>query len=202
MIRNGTVMATQPKALIFDCDGTLLLTADIHFAAIAKALDRQGLAITREWYGRQSGLGRIELADRIAEATGEVLDVSRFCSDSIAETIALAQDARPNPTVVAIARDTGKHLPKALATNSERLIVSAFLQATGLAGCFDVIVTRDDVRQPKPDPEVFLLAAEKLGVGPDHCLVFEDSPEGMAAAASAGMKSVDVTQTANLAALI
>jgi len=193
-------MTTRPGALIFDCDGTLLLTADIHFAAISAALATQNVAITREWYGRQAGLGRTDLAGRIAQDTGAALDVARFCRDSIAETIALAHGACPNPPVAALARDTSLRLPKALATNSERPIVLAFLQATGLGACFDVVVTRDDVRQPKPDPEVFLLAAEKLGVAPSHCLVFEDSPEGLAAAASAGMTSIDVRQAASLAA--
>lgn len=191
-------MPAQPKALIFDCDGTLLLTADIHFTAITSALAKQGVAISRDWYGRQSGFGRIELAGRIAQVTGARLDVSRFCRDSIADTIALAQSACPNPPVAAIARDASLRLPKALATNSERDIVTAFLNATGLATCFDVTVTRDDVQKPKPDPEVFLLAAERMGIAPCDCLVFEDSPEGLAAAARAGMASVDVRHIANL----
>ena len=191
-------MPAQPKALIFDCDGTLLRTAEIHFTAITSALANQGVAISRDWYGRQSGLGRIELAGKIALHTDTSLDVSRFCRDSIAATIALAGNARPNAPVAAIARDVSLHLPKALATNSERAIVTAFLNATGLATCFDVTVTRDDVQKPKPDPEVFLLAAERMGIAPSDCLVFEDSPEGLAAAAHAGMASVDVRNIANL----
>lgn len=191
-------MADQPKALIFDCDGTLLLTADIHFIAISRALAAQEVMIAREWYLRQSGLGRLELASRIAQETGAALDVARFCRESIAETVALAHLACPNPPVATIARDSAPGLPKALATNSERQIVTAFLRATGLDTCFDVVVTRDDVSKPKPDPAVFLLAAEQLGIHPHHCLVFEDSPEGIAAAGSAGMSCVDVRKTESL----
>lgn len=185
-------MNDRPSALIFDCDGTLLLTADIHFTAISLALSDQGIIIARDWYGRQSGLGRLELARKIELETGKPLDITRFCRDSIAETIALAHRACPNPPIAALARDKSLRLPKALATNSERPIVTAFLHATGLTACFDVVVTRDDVNQPKPDPALFLLAAQQLGIPPKHCLVFEDSPEGLAAACSAGMQSVDI----------
>lgn len=188
-------MNDRPSALIFDCDGTLLLTAEIHFTAISSALADQGVMIARDWYGRQSGLGRLELASRIVQETGMPLDIARFCRHSIAGTIALAHRARPNPPVAALARDKSLGLPKALATNSERPIVTAFLHATGLAACFDVVVTCDDVHQPKPDPAIFLLAAKQLAVSPHQCLVFEDSLEGIAAACSAGMKSVDIRKT-------
>ncbi|MDD7971935.1 HAD family hydrolase [Roseinatronobacter alkalisoli] len=188
-------MNDLPRALIFDCDGTLLLTADIHFTAISTALDNQGVTIEKDWYLRQSGLSRLDLVKKVALETGAVLDVARFCRESIGATVALAHCARPNPPVVALARDRSNSMPKALATNSELPIVTAFLHATRLSECFDVVVTREDVSQPKPHPAIFLLAARQLGIDPQHCLVFEDSPEGLAAADSAGMKSIDVNNT-------
>src|SRR5215203_2343481 len=83
--------------------------------------------------------------------------------------------------------------PTALATQSRREQARRVLDILGLADEFDVVVTRDDVEHGKPDPEMHLLAARELGVGPEECLAIEDSPAGVKAALAAGAEIVAVT---------
>lgn len=83
-------------------------------------------------------------------------------------------------------------LEMAVVTNSESWRLEAVLRSAGLEGVFDVRVTSDDVAHPKPDPDVYLLAARLLGSDPSRCLVVEDSPTGVAAARAAGMRVVAV----------
>ncbi|SDX12938.1 HAD family hydrolase [Roseicitreum antarcticum] len=194
-------MNVQPKALIFDCDGTLLLTADLHFKAIGAALAAQGASISYDWYVGQSGLSRGDLFQRVAQHHDGPLDLPRLSQDSIDATLRLAHDARPNPSVAALAVRLSGKLPLAVATNSERAIVSAFLEATGLRKHFDAVVAREDAAKPKPAPDLFLRAAHRLGVAPESCLILEDSAEGLAAARDAGMEAVDVRNDTALATL-
>ncbi|HLL40655.1 MAG TPA: HAD family phosphatase, partial [Rubrobacteraceae bacterium] len=83
--------------------------------------------------------------------------------------------------------------PTALATQSHREQARRVLDILGLADEFDVVVTRDDVEHGKPDPEMHLLVARELGVGPEECLAIEDSPAGVKAALAAGAEIVAVT---------
>jgi HAD superfamily hydrolase (TIGR01509 family) len=81
-------------------------------------------------------------------------------------------------------------LPRALATSSFREHAEVSLTEAALAGRFDVEVTGDEVQFGKPAPDLFLLAAQRLGVSPESCVVFEDAPAGLEAAARAGMRRV------------
>src|SRR5215471_2947387 len=92
------------------------------------------------------------------------------------------------------------HLKRALVTNAEPANVSFVLEGSGLRQYFDAVVTGDDVQLPKPHPDIYLRAAEMLRVEPGKCVVFEDSPTGVAAALAAGMRVVGVaTSEADLA---
>jgi HAD superfamily hydrolase (TIGR01509 family) len=78
----------------------------------------------------------------------------------------------------------------ALATNSERAAVLHVLHALDLASSLDLVLTREDVQNPKPDPEIYLLAAQRFEVSPEECIVVEDSPNGVRAAVAAGMNVI------------
>jgi beta-phosphoglucomutase-like phosphatase (HAD superfamily) len=84
-------------------------------------------------------------------------------------------------------------IPKAVATGASPRSVRQFLEGLGLTDHFPVVVTADDVSRGKPDPEVYLTAADRLGVAPESCLVFEDSLAGISAALAAGMSCVGLT---------
>jgi HAD superfamily hydrolase (TIGR01509 family) len=93
-------------------------------------------------------------------------------------------------TLLRSARDLG--LGRAVASSSSCGWVEGWLGRHGIRALLDVVVARDDVSLVKPDPELFLLAARRLGVDPADCVVFEDSPNGMRAALTAGMRCVGV----------
>ena len=84
------------------------------------------------------------------------------------------------------------HIPLAVASNAERPVVLATLRSIGLLDAFSAVVTITEAMVPKPAPNVSLMAAEKLGLPPENCLVFEDSAEGLAAACAAKMEAIDV----------
>ncbi len=86
-------------------------------------------------------------------------------------------------------------MPVALATSAGMDNAEFVLDGLGIAQCFTALVTADEIINGKPDPEIFLKAAEKLGVSPSGCLVFEDSPSGLQAAYRAGMQAVALTTT-------
>ena len=104
---------------------------------------------------------------------------------------ALRGNVRPMPGARELldwARSAG--LPMALASSSKRTHVELSLAETGLAGSFDAEVCGDEVERGKPEPEMFLLAAERIGAAPEGCVVLEDAPAGLAAAHAAGMRGL------------
>jgi HAD superfamily hydrolase (TIGR01493 family) len=189
---NDLMRPQPPEAILFDCDGTLLLTSDIHFKAISEAIARHGGVMPRAWYMARAGLGRRDLFAQFAADFASALDLPHIVADSIALTVAMATDARENPLVADVARQASGRLPIAVVTNSEAAIAHAFLAETSLHDLFDHILTCEDAARSKPAPDLYLEAAARLGVAPAGCLVLEDSDQGMLAAISAGMACMDV----------
>ncbi|WP_168219789.1 HAD family hydrolase [Pseudotabrizicola formosa] len=183
---------SAPAALLFDCDGTLLLTADLHFTGMAQAMQLQGLPLPRAWYMGLTGLDRTRLFERFLTDFGGTGDLPRFVADSVALTVTLADQARENPRVAALARAAAGVVPIAVVTNSEGAIARAFLRETALAALFDDIITVEDAPLPKPAPDLYQIAAARLGVAACDCLVLEDSDQGIQAAQAAGMRWIDV----------
>lgn len=182
------------QALVFDMDGLLVDSEPLADAAMVEFLSRHGkrareeyapqllgrrlpdaVALFMEWYGLEGDLGEL-----IAE-----FDALR--TEKIIGNLALMPGARE---IMAFGRMSGLRL--ALATSNRRHQAVISLDETGLTGLFDVEVTGDDVTRGKPFPDIFLMAAELLGVEPANCVVFEDAPAGVMAAAAAGMRSVFV----------
>lgn len=192
MTRTGP--AFTPEAVLFDCDGTLLLTAELHFEAMAEAIRRQGGRMPRDWYMALTGLGRHDTFRQFAHDFGLHLDLPRLVQDSVALTTGLAHRAAVNPQVAALARALSGRLPIAVVTNSEAAIARAMLRETGLEGLFDAVLTVESAARPKPAPDLYLGAAWHLGVDVTRCLVLEDSAQGIAAAGAAGAACLDVRE--------
>ena len=167
--------AFTPEAVLFDCDGTLLLTADLHFEAMAEAVRRQDGRMPRDWYMALTGLGREDTFSRLAAEFGLYLDLPQLCAESVALTAALARQAAPNPSVAALARSLAGRLPIAVVTNSEAAIARPFLWETGLLDFFDAVVTVEAAARAKPAPDLYIAAARELRVEIRRCLVLEDS---------------------------
>lgn len=180
------------KGLIFDCDGTLVISAGLHLAAFDAALSRQGLVMEPQWYAARTGLARRDLLGALQSALHPGLDLDRAIADSIAATLGASAACRPNPPVVALARSWHGRVPMAVASNAEGPVMRAMLDACDLTGLFNPLISLDDVSAPKPDPAMFLLAALRMELAPQDCLVLEDSDQGLSAAAAAGMAALDV----------
>lgn len=182
------------RALVFDMDGLLVDSEPLADQSMVEFLRRHGIR-AREEYAPQL-LGR-----RLPDAVGlfvEWYGLSGHLPDLIAEFDALRTETiignlklLPGAAEI-IAFGRGAGLALALATSNRRHQAAISLGETGLTGRFDAEVTGDDVTRGKPFPDIFLLAAERLGVSPESCVVLEDAPAGVMAARAAGMRSIFV----------
>lgn len=174
-------------AVIFDMDGVLVDGEPLHFAALNELLAPDGIAVTFDQYRPYMGTkaGWRDMAIDFGLASPPETYSARY-SDLV---LANYRNAEPLPgahRVVEGLREAG--VPVGLASSSRRPWVEACLETIGLDGHFDAIVTGSDVERGKPDPEIYLLAAERLGVNPVSCLAIEDAPAGIEAAHAAGME--------------
>lgn len=180
------------QALIFDCDGTLVNTLPLYANAWAHGFQPSGRTMQRDWYLERAGHSEHALMDLFDADHGVTVDRLQVI-DLMRERFLMDVAAVQEITAVAgIARAHQASIPMAVASGGSRQIVSACLQATGLAPLFSTVVAIEDVAKPKPAPDLFLEAARRLKVEPTLCVVFEDSPQGLEAAERAGMHAFDV----------
>lgn len=185
------------QAAIFDCDGLLADTETPDYDAWRMLYDEQGLTLdVRDWAALIGVAKGHDLADwhrALAQAVGPTYDPEAVTARRRAHYAQAMQTLTPLPGVVALLDAlAGEGIPCAVASNSERVWVDQVLSITGLSGRFNAIATADEVAHPKPAPDVYLLAAQRLHIPPVHCVAFEDSPRGLAAAHAAGMTTMAV----------
>lgn len=182
------------EGLVFDLDGTLVDSMPAHFEAWCAALESYGAAgVFKEdvFYA----MGGRPTQDIVRELNSEydlhldpeaVAFAKRECFMRHLDRIKLHEE------VADFARAQYGKVPMAVATGGTRLVAEKTLQAAGLTELFDDVVTADDVKRGKPDPEMFLKAAELIGVAPEKCLALEDAPAGIMSAQAAGMEVLAV----------
>jgi len=185
-----------PHAVLWDMDGTVIDSEEYHWIAWKETMAKQGHPITHEEFLSSFG----QRNDSILKAwLGAV---------STPEVIAQIGDAKER-RYRQLVRDNGisplpgvefwiQHLHQqgwrqAIASAAPRLNVEAVLDAVKLADCFEAIVSAEDVRKGKPDPEVFLTAATRLSTPPARCIVVEDAAAGIEGARRAGMRSIGIS---------
>ena len=177
-------------AVLFDLDGTLVDTESVAVATGMAAFAAVG--VTVELTFMLEMVGKDHAATRaIIHQSHPGLDMDRLNAlwrQGFASSI--AQELRVKPGVRELL--AGIALPMAVVTSSHRDEARAKVAVSGLAQHFQLIISVDDVAHAKPAPDPFLLAAQKLGVDPARCLVFEDSDTGAEAAQRAGCKVVQV----------
>ncbi|OJJ11297.1 phosphatase [Alphaproteobacteria bacterium AO1-B] len=181
------------EALIFDCDGTLVASPDLYAAGWRQAFSKAGYSLEPGWYHRRSGLSEQVLLDEFSQQFGAAFDHRQVIGDMRQGVIDRLHMLREISQVAAIARQNAGAKPMAVASSGPRAIVAPSLRTVNLLSCFDAVVTIEDVAQAKPAPDLFLKAADLLGVEPENCLVFEDSPQGILAAENAGMRCLDIS---------
>jgi HAD superfamily hydrolase (TIGR01509 family) len=179
-------------ALLFDLDGTLVDTRAANYAAYAAALAEIGVAIGEDEFNRLADgrNWRSFLPQILGAAGGRAAEVAARKAELYP---ALIDQPRPNSELIALARAAKGWVPTAVVTTASAGAAGAVLRACGLGDLFDLVICGDDVTRHKPDPEPYILAAERLGVTPDRCLAFEDSDAGAASAAAAGVMVIRIS---------
>jgi len=179
---------------IFDCDGTLVDTMPLHYRAWSQALRHAGLEeeLSEELFYSLGGTPTRKVAQLLAKHYDLVIDVDRVFHQKEALFLEMQAEMRVIKPVVDFARDLHGRAPMSVASGGPKRVVKKTLELMGLDELFPVVVTPEDVTHGKPSPDMFLLAAQLMGVPPERCLVFEDAPPGFAAATAAGMKYVVV----------
>lgn len=188
----GLTVHPNARALIFDLDGTLVDTMDIHLAAWKEVGRRNGFDYPEELFYRLAGTPTRKIVPIVNAELGLSLDVD--------ETVHAKEEAflrnihliKPLVPVANLARRYDGKMPMAIGTGNTRELTRRIMDEARLGFDFRVIVTADDVIHHKPHPETFLRCAELLGVVPEFCQVFEDGEQGLQAARSAGMIATDV----------
>jgi HAD superfamily hydrolase (TIGR01509 family) len=183
------------RALIFDCDGTLADTMPVHHRAWEAMLAEHAMVFPEAQFYAFAGMPTVGIIRRLAEEQGVTIadhqlaemtiDKERRYVDLIGEVSAIAE-------VHAVAERYRGELPMAVASGGERWVVTQTLQAIGILEWMDVLVCSEDTQRHKPEPDVFLEAARRLGIEPAACTVFEDSDLGLEAGRRAGMQSIDI----------
>lgn len=182
------------EALIFDCDGTLVDTLPIYARAWASGFRPSGREMQKQWYLERAGYSEHSLMDLFDADYGVQVDRDQVIRLMRAQFLADIGAVEEIDTIGRIVRQNSGAFPMAVASGGSRQIVTACLEAAGLAKSFAAIVTIEDAARPKPAPDLFLIAADRLGIHPSRCVAFEVSPQGLEAARRAGMSAFDVSE--------
>ncbi|MEM1226196.1 MAG: HAD-IA family hydrolase [Planctomycetota bacterium] len=178
--------------LIFDCDGTLTDSMPLHYIAWRNTMARYGIRFSQERFYQMGGMPTEKIIATLSQEQGVSVDpVAASRAKETAFESKLHQ-VKSKPDVVTVAKNHVGRVKMAVASGSDRAGVELQLQAIGVVDYFPVVVTSEDTTRHKPEPDVFLLAAARMNVPANSCLVFEDSPLGMDAAQRAGMDCIDV----------
>jgi HAD superfamily hydrolase (TIGR01509 family) len=177
-------------AVIFDMDGLILDTEPLYRAAWQQAAAECGYVLPDVLYSRLAGQKRADAELLLREEFGLAFPLETFrtaCHKFEASVLASGPVPKKPGLDELLAFLDSRHIRKAVATSTERETTVTHLAAAELLGRFDAVTTGDEVANGKPSPDLFLLAARRLGAGNQACLVLEDSEPGVIAAHRAGM---------------
>jgi len=184
--------------IIFDLDGVIVSTDEFHYQAWQRLADEQGIPFDREVNHRLRGVSRMESLDILLEKAGreysdaEKLEMATRKNGYYLEALETRLTPRDILPGVMPCLESLRQRGLKLAIGSSSKNSPTILRKIGLENYFDATADGNDITQSKPHPEVFLLAAERLGLPPEQCLVVEDAEAGVTAALAAGMRVVAV----------
>jgi HAD superfamily hydrolase (TIGR01509 family) len=188
-------------AVIFDCDGTLVHSMPLHFEAWCEALSMHGAAniFKEDVFYAMGGRPTQDIVVEINDEYGLKLDPQKVAFSKREAFLRKLGQLELIDEVAAFAESLRGKLPMAIATGGTRLVIEKTLQAVGVSDLFEEVITADDVANGKPAPDIFLKAAQMLGVKPERCLVLEDAPAGVMAGQLAGMTVIAIPAPLNYA---
>jgi HAD superfamily hydrolase (TIGR01509 family) len=195
MLDTRTSPALAPfAAVVFDMDGTLLDTEAVFREIVFDVCGGLGFEMTDAVHLSMVGSSHEATNQLLVEAYGVSFPYAMFdqqCRDMMRSRMAETVPVKPGVHEM-LAELRARRIPMAVATSSRSPHALGHLGRAGLLDLFAAIVTRDDVENPKPHPEPYLVAARHLGMRPENCLAVEDSHSGVRAAHAAGMQTVMV----------
>jgi beta-phosphoglucomutase family hydrolase len=192
----------QSHAVLWDMDGVLVNTGEYHYEAWKKTFDELGVPFSRDQFRATFGMNNTGILESIC---GAKLPSEQEKQISERKERLFREAVKGNATLLPGVEDMLKNfsawnLKQAIASSAPPKNIEVLVQELQIEKYFDAIVSGYDI-PGKPDPAVFLKAAQQLGVEPENCTVIEDAVAGVAAAKNAGMKCIAVTTTNTAEAL-
>jgi len=183
------------KAVVFDMDGTIADSEKIAERVTREFFQKRGIIMTREEEKAMFGLNWKDLVKEILKSRG--FEYKQSIKNTLKERYVrtMSRDVKALPGVYDLLGEVSKNLKVGLATNSRHREVEIIFDKLGFHEFFHLKLARDHVKKGKPDPEIYLKAADTFGVHPLECVVFEDSIIGLQAAKNAGMKRIAIVNT-------
>jgi beta-phosphoglucomutase family hydrolase len=185
------------EAVLWDMDGVIADTADYHYGAWQEVFRERGVAFSKADFMRHFGqrhdtIVKFALGDKLTPEQVEAISAKKqaIYRHNVAKNI------KALPGVILLIKSLNQnHIKTAIASSAVAANIDIILRGLGIENAFQAIAYGTEVVEGKPSPEIFQLAAQKLGVKPGNCVVIEDAIAGVAAAKSAGMKCVAVTNS-------
>jgi beta-phosphoglucomutase family hydrolase len=183
---------------IFDWDGVVIDSSSLHEKSWERLAAETGFALPTDHFKRGFGMKNTFIIPRLlkwAEAPDEIHRLS-LRKEELYRELVIEHGITPLPGVTSWLDELRRYgIPCAIGSSTERLNIDTILNVLGIGHYFSAIVSADDVSHGKPDPEVFLTAAQRIERDPSLCVVFEDALVGIEAARRGGMKVVAVATT-------
>ncbi|WP_435018811.1 HAD family hydrolase [Tundrisphaera sp. TA3] len=192
-----------PVLAIFDHDGVLVDSLDLHQQSWVELGRREKLPITADFVRETFGMTNPSIFRKLLGEEAAESDIARYgdLKEVHYRELATGQIALMDGVRDLIDGLTRAGVLLAIGSSATRANLELTVAESGLSGRFAAIAALEDIRRGKPDPEVFLLAASRAGVDPARTVVFEDAPVGIRAAKAAGMLAIGVTTTTDAQAL-
>lgn len=191
---------SSPRAVLWDMDGTLVDSEKLHWTAWRKTMANEGIAITHEQFLSSFGRRNDSIIDLWlgASSTPERIERIGNAKEELYRRLVRRDGISALPGAASWLQWLHKHgWRQAVASAAPRANIETILEALSVTHFFQGIVSAEDVQKGKPDPEVYLLAAERVGTSPDRCIVVEDAVAGVEGARRAGMRNIGVRHKGN-----
>lgn len=190
------------KAYLFDCDGTIADSMPLHYVAWKATLAEWNCEFDEDLFYSWGGMPVLEIIATLNKLQGLAMPVEEVAHRKERMYLECLDQLKAVPEVLEHVHASHGQIPFAVVSGSRRDSVEASLVALGILDRFETLVCAGDYVNSKPHPEPFLIAAKRLGVAPEDCLVFEDTDMGIESATAAGMASVKVPHPRERAAAL
>jgi HAD superfamily hydrolase (TIGR01509 family) len=184
---------SEPAAVVFDLDGVLIDSEQVWNKAREELVRERGGTWHEHATADMMGMSSKEWSRYMHDRLGVPMDAAAINDEVVRRVMSTYEHGLPLlPHAVETVRELAGRWPLGLASSSNRPIIELVLERSGLAPCFAVVVSSEEVDRGKPAPDVYLAVARGLGVDPKDCVAIEDSTNGIKSAVAAGMRTIAV----------